>query len=100
MTLGNAVFERRLNNSTIRGTKCCCQSEWRKYRTHMLKPKAIEDVDERLNVGGQLLQTIMFADDLTELLTQRMMDKLNESVERHGMKVNGKKTYVMKTDGP
>ena len=62
---------------------------------------AIEDVDEGLKVGGQLLQTIKFADAQavvadTERGRQRMMDKMNESVERHGMKINGKKTKVMK----
>ena len=97
------------NNSTIHGTKCCCQSEWRKYRTMHYSPRseigmsvitnnlynaeaiereAIEDVDEGLKVGGQLPQTIKFADDQavladTERGLQEMMDKMNESVERH-----------------
>ena len=58
--------------------------------------EAIEDVDEVLKVGGQLhvLQMIKFADDQavvadTERGLQRMMDKMNQSVERHGMKING-----------
>ena len=53
-------------------------------------------MEEGLKVGGQLLQTIKFADDQavvadTERGLQRMMDKMNKSVERHGMKINGKK---------
>ena len=41
--------------------------------------EALEDVEERLKVGGQLLQTIKFADDQavvadTERGLQRMMD--------------------------
>ena len=71
------------------------------YNAEAIERKAIEDVDEGLKVGGQLLQTIMFADDQevvadTERGLQRMMDKMNESVERHGMKINGKKTKEMK----
>ena len=61
-----------------------------------IEREAIEDVDKGLKVGGQLLQTIKFADDQavvadTQRGLQRMMDKMNESVERHGMKINGKR---------
>ena len=52
-----------------------------------IEREAIEDVDEGLKVGGQLLQTINFTDDQivvadTERGLQRMMDKMTESVER------------------
>ena len=58
-------------------------------------------MDEGLKGGGQLPQTIKFTDDQavvadTERGLQGMMDKMNESVERHGMKINGKKTKFMK----
>ena len=63
--------------------------------------EAMEGIEEGIKVGGKLIQDVRFADDQgmiasTEKGLQKIMDKLNATVGNFGMKVNTKKTKVMK----
>ena len=54
-----------------------------------------------VKVGGQIVQAVRFADDQAMVANsnaglQRVMDKLNETSEEYGMKINLKKTKVMR----
>ena len=62
--------------------------------------EAMEDVDEGVIVGGQLLKDVRFADDQgmvssKEIGLQRLMDALNTKANEFGMKINVKKTKTM-----
>jgi len=62
--------------------------------------EAMSDVDEGVNVGGKLLKDVRFADDQgmvanTENGLQKLMDRVNETSKRYGMKINVKKTKTM-----
>src|SRR2546425_6717000 len=61
--------------------------------------KALEDM-EGVPVRGQLVSDVRFADDQgmvagTEMELQRLMNKLNDTAENFGMKINIKKTKTM-----
>jgi hypothetical protein len=63
--------------------------------------EAMEGIEEGIKVGGKLVRDVRFADDQamaagTESGLQKMMDSLNSTAERYGMKINIKKTKVMK----
>ncbi len=60
----------------------------------------LDEITEGVNVGGELLKDIRFADDQgmvaeTEKGLQIIMDRLNEISHQYGMKINVKKTKVM-----
>ena len=62
---------------------------------------ALSGVNEGIRVGGHLIKTVLFVDDQVTLASsvkglQLMMDKMQETTEEHGMKINVKKTKVMK----
>jgi hypothetical protein len=62
---------------------------------------AMEEVEEGIKVGGKLLKDVRFADDQgmiagTERGLQKIMDSLNMTAEKYGMKINIKKTKVMR----
>ena len=62
---------------------------------------ALSGVNEGIRVGGHLIKTVLFADDQATLASsvkglQLMMDKMQETTEEYGMKINVKKTKVMK----
>ena len=70
------------------------------YAEAMMK-EAMEGVEEGVKVGGQVIQDVRFADDQgmvasTEVGLQRIMDRLTEVACRYGMKINVKKTKVMR----
>ena len=53
-----------------------------------------------MHVGGKLLKDVRFADDQgmvasTENGLQRLVDRVNETSKRYGMKINVKKTKTM-----
>jgi len=55
----------------------------------------------RINIGGQIIQTVKYADDLVlmvkeETVLQGMTDKLIESGRYYGMEINVEKTKVMR----
>jgi len=49
-------------------------------------------------VGGKLIKALRFADDQAgkEEVSHRMMDSLNQTTTEYGMKINTKKTKVIK----
>ena len=70
------------------------------YVEEMMK-EAMIDLDEGVQVGGNWLKDVRFADDQgmvasTEQGLQLILDKLNESAKQYDMKINVKKTKVMK----
>jgi len=55
-------------------------------------------------VGGKLIKALRFADDQAMVTgkeddLQRMMNRLNKTTTEYGMKINTKKTKVMKIAG-
>src|SRR5438132_1309400 len=63
--------------------------------------EAMEGIEEEIKVGGKLMKDVRFADDqgmVTKSVAglQRIMDGLNSSSLEYGMKINIKKTKVMK----
>lgn len=67
----------------------------------MMMIEAMEELDEGIKVGGNWIQDVRFADDQgmvadTEEGLQKMMDRLVEKAEEYNMKVNVKKTKVMR----
>src|SRR3954471_23562855 len=62
--------------------------------------EALEDMEEGVLVGGQLVTDVRFADDQgmvagTEMGLQRLMNKLNDTAKNFGMKINVQKTKTM-----
>src|SRR6218665_2763959 len=63
--------------------------------------EALQDSEEGVKVGGKLIKALRFADDQAMVAgkeddLQRMMDRLNKTTTEYGMKINTKKTKVMK----
>src|SRR6218665_1473626 len=63
--------------------------------------KALEDTEEGIKVGGKIIKALRFADDQAMLAgseydLQRMLDRLNRISAEYNMKINTKKTKVMK----
>src|SRR5688572_8499115 len=63
--------------------------------------EALEDTEEGIKVGGKLVKALRFADDQAMLAgredeLQKMMDRLNTVSIQYKMKINIKKTKVMK----
>ena len=70
------------------------------YIEEMMK-EAMVDLHEGVQAGGNWLKDVRFADDQgmvasTEQGLQLILDKLNESAKQYDMKINVKKTKVMK----
>src|SRR5881296_3347000 len=62
--------------------------------------EALEDMEEGVLIGGQLVSYVRFADDHgmvagTEMGLQRLMNKLNDTAKNFGMKINVQKTKTM-----
>ena len=62
---------------------------------------AMQDLEDGVVVGGTRMQDVRFADDQAMLAgtndgLQRIMDRLHETAKEYGMKINVKKTKVMK----
>jgi len=59
--------------------------------------EAMEDVENRINIGGFRLNDVRFVDDQgmvasTEKGLQRIIDRLHETAKRYDMRINVKKT--------
>src|SRR6218665_1004828 len=59
--------------------------------------KAVEDLEERIKVGGRWIKALRFADDQAMVAKsqkglQAMMDRLDRTSREYGMKINIKKT--------
>ena len=66
-----------------------------------VKDEALENSADGVKVNGTLIPSIRFADDKamisnTNAGLQRIMDKLNETGRKYGMKINLKKTKIMR----
>ena len=61
--------------------------------------EGLDNINEGVNVGGELVTDIRFADDQGMFAEtkglQKIMDSLNEISQKYGMKINVKKTKVM-----
>ena len=62
--------------------------------------EAMENCEEGIVVGGQVVGDVRFADDQgmvsgSEDGLQRLMDKLNDTANRFNMKINVQKTKTM-----
>lgn len=80
----------------------CCLSPllFNLYAERMMV-EAMEGIEEGIRIGGKLLKDVRFADDQamiagSEVGLQKIMDGLNATALRYGMKVNIKKTKVMR----
>jgi len=67
----------------------------------MMMIDAMEEIKEGIKVGGKLVKDVRFADDqgmtaASEGGLQKLMDGLNRTAKEYDMKVNIKKTKVMK----
>jgi len=63
----------------------------------------LEKKNDGIRVGGRLVKTIKFADDLALIAGSsagltRMLSRLNRKVEKYGMKINATKTKTMSSD--
>ena len=63
--------------------------------------EAMEGIEEGIKIGGKLLKDVRFADDQSmiagsETGLQKIMDGLNTTALKYGMKINIKKTKVMR----
>src|SRR6476469_4927821 len=66
------------------------------YAELMMK-EALENVEERITLGGELIKDVKYADDQgmvanTEAGLQSLMDSLNTTAKHYDMKINIKKT--------
>ena len=62
--------------------------------------EALENVEEGIRVGGDLIKEVKYADDQgmvanTEAGLQTLMDSLNTTAKTYDMKINIKKTKAM-----
>ena len=67
----------------------------------MMMVEAMEDIEEGVRVGGELLKDVKFADDQgmvaqSEKGLQKLMDAVNDTGKLYDMKMNVKKTKVMR----
>jgi hypothetical protein len=63
--------------------------------------EALEDLEEGIKVGGMWIRALRFADDQAMMAgsqegLQTMMDRLNTTSKEYGMRINKKKTKVMR----
>jgi hypothetical protein len=80
----------------------CCMSPllFNIYAEAMME-EAMEGIEEGIKIGGKLLKDVRFADDQgmvagSEDGLQKIMDGLNTTALKYGMKINIKKTKVMR----
>jgi len=63
--------------------------------------EALDDLKEGICVGGELVQSVWYADDqamtaYTGKGLQKFLNETSKVVKKYGMKINIKKTKVMK----
>ena len=74
---------------------CCSQ-----YNAKMMMKEALENVEEGIRVGGELIKDVKYADDQgmvanTKAGLQSLMDSLNTTAKHYDKKINIKKTKAM-----
>ena len=72
-----------------------------KIFTEAMIRRPIENCEQGVKIGGQLIKAVRFADDQSmvadsEKGLQEILDHLNAAVEDFGMRINVKKTKVMR----
>src|ERR1041385_1407630 len=80
---------------------CCMSPLLFSIYAESMMIEAMEGIEEGIKVGGKLVADVRFADDQamasgTPRGLQKIMDRLSETADRYGMKINVKKTKVMK----
>ena len=80
---------------------CCLSPLLFTLYAEMMMVEAMGEVEEGVKVGGMLLKDVRFADDQgmvagSELGLQKVMDGLQRAAKQYDMKINIKKTKVMK----
>jgi hypothetical protein len=80
---------------------CCMSPLLFNIFAETMMTEAMEGIEEGVKIGGNLVKDIRFADDQgmiasTEKGLQKIMDRLNSTAEKYGMKINIKKTKVMR----
>lgn len=80
---------------------CCLSPLLFNVYAEMMMLEAMEEIEEGVKVGGKLLKDIRFADDQgmvagSELGLQKLMDGLVRAAKQYDMKINVKKTKVMR----
>ena len=78
----------------------CCLSPFNIYAEAMMM-EAMEDIDEGIKVGGKLIKDVRFPDDQNMIANsesglQKIMNGLNSTASNYNMKINIKKTKVMR----
>ena len=65
--------------------------------------EALDDIDEGIKVGGQLIKEIRFADDQAMADSvdglQQLMDSLSTKAAAYNMRINTKKTKTVRISG-
>ena len=86
-----------------RGVRQGCPMSPQEFNIYIeaLMEKAVERQQDGVKVGGRIVQAVRFADDQAMVANsnaglQRIMDNLNETSKEYGMKINLKKTKVMR----
>ena len=80
---------------------CCLSPVLFSMYADAMMDEAMEGLDEGIKVGGRAIHDLRFADDQamigrTEKGLHNIMDRVNESAKEYNMKINVKKTKVMK----
>ena len=80
---------------------CCLSPLLFSLYAEVMMNEALEDTEEGVVVGGNLLKDIKFADDQAMIASreegrQKLMDMVNATAKQYDMRINVKKTKVMK----
>ena len=80
--------------------ECCLSPILFNFYSEFLTKEALDGLGD-LKIGGQIIHTVKYADDLVllakeETVLQRMIDKLIEIGRCYGMEMNVEKTKVMR----
>ena len=80
---------------------CCLSPLLFNIYAEAMMMEAMEDIDEGIKVGGKLIKDVRFADDQgmianSESGLQKIMNGLNSTSSNYNMKINIKKTKVMR----
>src|SRR5690349_25101055 len=80
---------------------CCMSPLLFNICAEAMMVEAMESIEEGIKIGGKLLKDVRFADDQSmvagsEVGLQKIMDGLNDTALKYGMKINIKKTKVMR----